>query len=113
MVHLKGATGSNAYKIDGLYKPTEELVGNTSVYRKVGDADLKISYNIAQGKWWILGRDKLIAFAFTNAHSPIPLEECPKDCWEVYDGDSDKWVKQTSLTAFQEYELSKVLNIAL
>ena len=118
MVHLKGATGSNAYKIDGLYVPTEELVGNASVYRKVGDDDVWISYHV-QSRKWILGSTENKGTgggcAFAEIYPPRPLEDCPIDCWEMYVPESKEWVKQptmtvsvTTLAVFEAYEASQV-----
>ena len=41
LLHVKKATGTYAYRINGLFEATEEFVGNASVlYRKVGDTDM-------------------------------------------------------------------------
>ena len=54
MVHLQGATGLYAAKINGLYEPTAEIVNNASVYQKVGDADKWIEY--VDGQWWVMAK---------------------------------------------------------
>ena len=51
IVRIDGATGVNAGNINGLYEPTEEMVGHTSVYRKVGENDTLIEYIESAGKW--------------------------------------------------------------
>ena len=118
-VRVKGATGSNAALINGFYEPTTEIVNNASVYRKVGDADKLMEY--VDGQWWIhesVHRGKARGWAYATVYPAVALEDCPIDCWEVYDGDD--WVAQpsfsisvSSLEAFEEFELTQVVHICI
>ena len=36
-LQIVGATGPDAATIDGIYEPTDEVIGYATVYRKVGD----------------------------------------------------------------------------
>ena len=118
MVHLKGATGSNSHKIDGLYMPTAEFFGNASVYRKEGDDDVWITYHRPKGKWYVSstnGKGIGNGYAALTVYPPRPLEDCSIDCWKMYDDSVKQWVEQPSLTVsistlaeFKEHEVSQV-----
>ena len=99
MVHIDGATGVHAGRVNGFYEPTEEMVGHASVYRKLGDADMWIEYNESSGQWYVKStssRGKTRGYAYASISPPKPLEECPLSCWQV--GDGTKWVQQSTLT---------------
>ena len=100
IVQLSGATGDNARDINGYYEPIDELVGNASVYKKLGDGAVRwIEYNAATGKW-ILKPTSLRGTTRGRARATIsparPLEDCPSSCWEVYD--HGNWVNQPSFS---------------
>ena len=90
IVQLSGATGDNAHRINGYYEPIDEIVGNASVYKKMGDgADMWIEYDAAKGKWFVKqtsSRGKGKGWATATISPARPLEDCPTSCWEVYDG---------------------------
>ena len=122
MVHIEGARGGNAVRINGFYEPIEEMVGHASVYRKVGDADIWIEYNESRGKWLLKstssrGTDR--GYAYAAISPPKPLEECPLSCWQVNTA-TGKWEKLSSLTvssttlaAYEAFEAAKVIHLVL
>ena len=100
--------------INGFYAPTDEIVGNASVYRKLGDDKIAIEYNKISGMW-IMSFN--VAFGRVRIFPPLPLEECPLDCWEFYDSSKrfDEWDKNPYLTlsvesydAFEAYDNAQV-----
>ena len=99
IVQLSGAVGSYAGYINGFYEPIDELVGNASVYKKLGDGiDVWIEYSATIGRWLVRttadrGTDKGYARAISP---PRALEDCAISCWEMYDGSS--WVRQASFS---------------
>jgi len=101
IVHLSGATGVHANKINGYYEPIDEIVGNASVYKKMGDgADSWIEYHAGKGRWIVKptsdrGTEK--GYADATISPARPLEDCASSCWKVYDGSS--WVNQPSFVA--------------
>ena len=118
MVHIDGATGVHAGRVNGYYEPTQEMVGHASVYRKLGDADVWIEYMESSGQW-LLKRTAVRGIDTGWAHAiispPRPLEECPLSCWQVA-GDGTSWVNQSALTvsattmaAFEMFEAAKVI----
>lgn len=117
MVHIKGAVGCNSGRVNGFYVPTDEIVGKASVYQKLGEQKMYIEYYAPLGMWNIntphrrgTGR----GFASCDASPPLPLEQCPLNCWMVW-GDSS-FVEQPSLSvsvttmaAFQAFEDAQVV----
>ena len=100
IVQLSGAVGSRAGYINGFYEPIDELVGNASVYKKLGDGfDEWIEYYAPMGKWMVRsteGRGTNGGVAHATISPPRALEDCPDSSWEVYDGSS--WVRQASFS---------------
>ena len=91
MVHLQGAVGRHAAIINGLYEPTEELVSNVSVYRKVGDTDKWIEY--VDGEWWVKlteNRGDADGYAKASIYPAKAPEKCPTDCWQIGIGSGNK-----------------------
>ena len=100
IVQLSGATGNNAYRINGYYEPIDEIVGNASVYKKLGDgADAWIEYHAATGQWMVRPtseRGTTSGWARATMYPARPLEDCPSRCWEVKVGSS--WINQPSFS---------------
>ena len=100
IVQLSGAVGSHAGRINGFYEPIDELVGNASVYKKLGDGvDVWIEYYATTGRWYVrptANRGTNRGYAQATISPPRALEDFPMSCWEVYDGSS--WVRQSSFT---------------
>ena len=117
IVQLSGATGINAHRINGYYEPIDEIVGNASVYKKLGDGAVRwIEYDAATGKW-ILKPTSLRGKARGCARATIsparPLEDCPSSCWEVYD--YGNWVNQpsfsVSISSRASFEAAEVTSV--
>ena len=101
IVQLSGATGKSGYSINGYYEPIDEIVGNASVYKKMGDgANMWIEYDASTGIWFVKStsfRGKgNIGCASATISPARPLEDCPRSSWEVDDGPN--WVNQPSFS---------------
>ena len=92
ILQLSGATGIHSHSINGYYEPIDEIVGNATVYKKMGDgADIWIEYHAGTGTWFVRDLDhRGFESDWGYAHGTIsparPLEDCPSSCWEIYDG---------------------------
>jgi hypothetical protein len=100
IVQLSGAVGSWAGSINGFYEPIDELVGNASVYKKLGDGvDVWIEYYALRGRWFLrptASRGTGSGYAYATISPPRALEDCPMSSWEVTDGSI--WVRQASFS---------------
>ena len=103
IVQLSGATGDHAHSINGYYEPIDEIVGNATVYKKMGDgADIWIEYHYSIRKWLVRdsdhrGFESEWAYASATISPARPLEDCPSSsCWQIYDGSN--WVNQASFS---------------
>ena len=102
-VRITGATGSTAGDINGMYRPTQELCNNASVYAKVGNGDKWLEYNAIVKEWQVKetadkGTDDGIAYCTVPAKC-LP-EKCPAAQWQVYDG--TKFDPQPAITIKQK-----------
>jgi len=52
-VDIRGARGTNAAIINGIYEPTDEISSGWPIYRKRGDAGKWLEYFVAANKWYI------------------------------------------------------------
>ena len=90
IVHLSGATGKYAHSINGYYEPIDEILGNATVYKKMGDGtDVWIEYHAGTGKWIVRrtsDRGTCWGFATATISPARPLEDCPSSCWHIGDG---------------------------
>ena len=100
IVHLSGATGEYATRINGYYEPIDEIVGNATAYKKMGDGtDMWIEYYAGTGKWIVRNssaRGTSTGCATATISPARPLEDCPSSCWQMEDGHS--WVNQASFS---------------
>ena len=88
-VRIAGATGIIAGRINGVYKPTNELSDNVMVYNKVGDGDMWLVYRASMKHWMVQsivqkGTDGGVAGCGVSAKC-LP-EDCPAGKWEVLCG---------------------------
>ena len=100
IVQLSGATGDHAHSINGYYEPIDEIVGNATVYKKMGEgADVWIEYYAAKGQWIVRPtsyRGTARGCATATISPARPLEDCPSSCWEI--ADSSNWVSHASFS---------------
>ena len=97
-VRITGATGPAADDVNGVYKPTEEMCDNATVYVKVGDDDKWLEYNASDKQW----RVKLTRYKGTyNFWASCDVigkclpQDCPVGKWQVHDG---TWESQPAVT---------------
>ena len=50
-VRITGATGVKAALINGVYKPTEEMCGNATIYQKVVGGKVRLEYHAHMKQW--------------------------------------------------------------
>ena len=84
-VRITGATGTAAGLINGVYKPTEELSDNVTVYVKLEGGDMWLKYHARLHQWQVKttddkGSDRCHAYC-TVSHKCFP-QECPVGHWE-------------------------------
>ena len=101
IVQLSGASGEYSHRINGYYEPIDEIVGNATVYKKMGDgANMWIEYYAGTRQWYVKptsDRGTSRGWATATISPARPLEDCPSSCWEVYDG-SSRYVNQSSFS---------------
>ena len=89
-VRITGATGDCAGRINGVYKPTEEMCGNVTVYAKVGeDCNTWLVY-IATTKSWNVQVTEHKGTGRNTAFCRVPAkclpQSCPMSQWRVAPG---------------------------
>ena len=89
-VRITGATGTHAGRINGMYRPTQELSGNVAMYVKVDDGEWWLQYRAGTMKWQVTstagkGTDKSLAYCAVPAKC-LP-DDCPRGNWQVIDDD--------------------------
>lgn len=101
MVHIKGARGEHAHKINGLYEPSLKKSHHASVYVKNADEDMRIVY--VSGVWYVQSKKhRNMADGWAKAEQQgitdvaVPLEECPIEWWRV--DVSDRWIQLESFS---------------
>ena len=114
-MQLSGATGMNAHRINGYYEPIDEIVGNATVYKKMGGADIWIEYYAGTGRWYVRltpDRGTNSGWALATISPARPLEDCPSSCWHIGDGIRSR-VNQpsfsVSISSRALFEASKVI----
>ena len=92
--------GAKAASINGMYKPTDELCGNATVYNKVGDHGKWLEYN-ADLMQWQLKPTTAKGTAICWANCTVPTKCLPQNChiglWQVSDH-SATWGPQPAVT---------------
>ena len=97
-VRITGAKGVNAGHINGVYKPTEELCGNVTVYVQEVDNDVRMEYNASSKEWQVKsteGKEKQQCAARCIVPAKCLPEECPGK-WYISDG--TKFCPQRAVT---------------
>ena len=70
-VRIAGATGTQAGIINGVYKPTEELSANVSVYVKTDDGNMWLEYRAQLHQWQVITIKNTLL-----THPLMPLLSC-------------------------------------
>ena len=97
-VRIAGATGTKADLINGVYKPTNELCDNATVYTKVGnDGVLFLEYCALYKRWQVRPKDANHYSACCCVSAKCLPEECPVGKWYVLEPDI-VWVSQRAIT---------------
>mmetsp|Transcript_122650 Transcript_122650/g.346791 ORF Transcript_122650/g.346791 Transcript_122650/m.346791 type:complete len:394 (+) Transcript_122650:2-1183(+) len=88
-VTIRGATGPCAGVINGLYQPAAEKVGGRPAFRKDGDADIWLSFDVELGQNWKVQRsmDRGTATGFMHSDGPLGGSALPELAteWKVWD----------------------------
>ena len=100
-VRITGATGVKAGLINGVYKPTNEMCNNATVYQKVvgvQGGNIWLEYNAPMREWQVKetehkGTD--LSWADCNVPTKRLPQECPAGKWYVHDG--TKFVPQPAM----------------
>ena len=101
-VRITGATGSNAGRINGMYRPTEELSHSATLYIKVDDGDICLVFDASLMTWTVMPYKKGSCGSLAYCAVPIKClpEKCPSGKWLVAEG--DKLVSQPAVTIKQK-----------
>lgn len=102
---VRGATGVNSFKINGVYEPIYEIACGWPVYQRRGSNDYWLEYNSDRGNWQIksaANRGMDSAFAYVDSVPACRPEHC-QGPWCVYTGNkngdmSNGWEVQHSVT---------------
>ena len=97
-VRITGATGTKAGLINGVYKPTNKMRENATVYQKVVGNKVWLRYD-TDIKSWIVWEVEDIGLHGILAQCAIPVKGLPQECsagkWYVLVG--NKWSKQSAI----------------
>ena len=97
-IRITGATGLYAIGINGLYKPTNEMCGNATVYVKEWHDDMCSEYFAPLKQWQVKlaankGKDRCYSCCAVPTKR-LP-QECPLGQWYAWDG--SKFVPQSAI----------------
>ena len=88
-VRIAGATGTNAGKVNGMYKPMEEMNDNVTVYAKVGDGDRWLVFNASYKQWNLqstASKGTGSIFAYCKVPAKCLPQHSPVGRWKVAPG---------------------------
>ena len=86
---VRGATGVNAFKINGVYEPVDEFSGGWPVYQRKGGVEYCLEFNDERGNWQIksaLHKGLDSAFAYVDCSPAAYPQQCKSGIWWVYTG---------------------------
>ena len=97
-IDIRGARGTHALSINGIYEPTEEICNGWVVYRKKGDPNKWMEFFLSANNWYIkTTSDKGKPRGWLRLHcEPPTFPELSKATCEVWDG--SKWTTQSSIS---------------
>ena len=109
-VRITGATGDCAGLVNGVYKPTEELRDNATVYVRADDDDVLLECRATTKQWQVkpaagIGGGTVYAYCVVPAKG-VP-ESCPASQWQIYD--DGKFGPQRAVTITVEMDNSDAL----
>ena len=87
-VRISGATGDNAWRVNGVYEVTDEVSGGMPVYKKQG-AEMWLEYHVSLGQWLSrLTKDKgqanFYRYAYVACDVGVLPDNAPRGAWYVW-----------------------------
>ena len=80
-VRIIGAIGMTAFGINGIYKPTDEMSDNVTVYRKVGGEDIWLEYFAFSRAWrFTTINAEGLQTTWARFTVPVPVKCLPQEC---------------------------------
>ena len=89
-MHISGAEGRNAWRVNGVFDPVEGVSEGMPVYRKRDNADEWLEYDAPRRRWVVTsteGRGTGAGCAFLRSDPPRLPDHTLGSVWEVPDGD--------------------------
>ena len=111
-VRIVGATGPIADYVNGVFKPSEELCGNVTVYVKVGDGNMWLEYCSTLKQWQVKTtayKDTTSSCAFCVVPAKCLPEECPRGKWLI--NNDTKWGPQQTITIAVQRDNSDAVGV--
>ena len=99
-VRIKGATGSKANDINGLYEATEELSGDMPVYAKAGNFNSELVYIASTNDWSVQTtamKGAIVCLAYCKVPKKCLPQECPAGKWKVVTNSDSEHVAQPAI----------------
>jgi len=98
-VRISGATGTNAFVVNGVYEVTDEISGGMPVYKKQ-EGEQWLEYHVSKSRWMAKdlkdkGQDKYVGYACVACALGVLPDKASRGTWQVVDGVS--WPSQASL----------------
>jgi len=102
-VRISGATGVNAWRVNGVYKVTNEDSGDMPVYKK-READQWLEYHVSTNKWFSRSSankgqasERCDAFVDCTSNNCVLPDKAPSGAWHVPLSSKGAWAAQASV----------------
>jgi len=87
-VRISGATGDNAWRVNGVYEVTDEVSGGMPVYKKQG-GDMWLEYHVSNGRWMsrstlYKGQANDACLAHVHCDVGVLPDKAPRGAWHVW-----------------------------
>ena len=85
-IRITGVTGTSAAHINGVYKPTNEMCGNATVYQKIAGGEIWLEYNASRKQWQVKEtehKNTVVSWAFCYDPMKCLPQECLTGKWYV------------------------------